>query len=274
MTTKVLRDVIEDFVVSSNPNLGAVNVRNNGSDFEVQFNPALSIPSSALDLKVAVERAEIWFTFPNISETLGNNKIYITEGANPQIELTIPTGLYSLEQLNESLQTLALNAGITSSPDPPFEIEGNDATQKVEITINYTNISLEFKSDSPTDLLGFPVGVIGPPAIAPEVFFAPSVAQFNSVNNVQIHSNLVNNGIPLNNKFSGILANVQINVPAGSQILYAPFRPLFCSAENLKSSSRTNVRFYITDENGNFLDTNAEYWSATIRLMYKLPMMV
>lgn len=277
---KTMVRIDNDFSVSSDPALGARNVQNNGSTFDVLFNPPISVPKEAMNIKVSVERATAWYTFPNISASLGNNKFYVNEGVTPYV-LTIPDGLYSLDQLSQSIINEGTNAGITNSPNPFIQLTGNEATQRVEITFGYDNISVDWNSDSPYVILGFTEGTTtGPTSSLPVPpadpldyqYTADTVAGFNQVNEIFIKSDLVNDGIPLNNKFDGVLTNIQIDVPPGSQQTYQPFRPLYCSGESLKSASRSNVRFYLTDENGDFLDTAGEYWTSTIRISYDLPM--
>jgi hypothetical protein len=277
---KTMVRIDNDFSVSSDPALGARNVQNNGSTFEVLFNPAITVPKEAMNVKVSVERATTWYTYPNISASQGNNKFYVNEGVTPYV-LTIPDGLYSLDQLSQTIINEGTNAGITNSPNPFIQLTGNEATQRVEITFGYDNISVDWNSDSPYVILGFTQGTTtGPTSSLPippadpldYQYTADTVAGFNQVNEVFIKSDLVNDGIPLNNKFDGVLTNIQISVPPGSQQTYQPFRPLYCSGESLKSASRSNVRFYLTDENGNFLDTAGEYYTLTIRISYDLPM--
>jgi len=283
MSKKTMVRIDNDFSVSSDPNLGARNVGNNGSTFEVLFNPALTVPEEAVNVKVSVERATVWYTFPNISASLGNNIFTFVE-AGTVFNLTIPDGLYSLSQLEQTIIDLGTNAGIVNTPNPFLQISGNEATQKVQLTFGYnstgapgTETKVIFGANSPYIILGFnefeereaPLAPTDPLTIQ---YPATNVAGFNQVNEVFIKSDLVNDGIPLNNKFDGVLTNIQLDVPPGSQQTYQPFRPLYCSGESLKSASRSNVRFFLTDEEGNFLDTASEYYTLTIRISYDLPM--
>lgn len=262
--------ITRDLIVSSDPSLGAKNIQDNGSRFEVEYNPALTIPREAINPVITVERAEIFYTFPNISASLGNNKFYVSKGVTDYV-LTIPDGLYSLDQLEQTILTLGENAGITNSPDTFIELNPDEATQKVLLVINYTDVKVEFKSDSPLEILGFNDGTsFGPPVSAPTTYFAPNTAGFNSVNSIQIHTDLVNDGIGVNNKYTQIAGVVQITATPGSQIIYEPLRPQEIGAENLVATKRTRVVVYITDENGDALDTFSEFYQVTFRLTYQV----
>jgi hypothetical protein len=280
--SKAFVQIEDDFSISSDPALGAQNIQQNGSQFTVVFNPPISIPASAKNVRVSVERATTWFTYPSISATLGNNIFTFVE-AGVVFNLTIPDGLYSLDQLEQTIIDLGTNAGIVNTPNPFIQLTGNEATQKVQLTFGYnstgvpaTATKVVFGPNSPYVILGWNLGDEEEAPLAPTdpltiQFPAPNVAGFNTVNEVLLKSDLVPQGIPINNKFSGVLTPIQIDVPPGSQQVYQPFRPLYCSGESLKNSNRTNIRFFLTDEEGNPLDTAGEYFTATIRLSYLMP---
>lgn len=279
--SKAFVQIEDDFSISSDPSLGAQNIQQNGSQFTVVFNPPVSVPNDAKNVRVSVERATTWFTYPSISANLGNNIFTFFENG-VQFDLTIPDGLYSLDQLEQTIIDLGTNAGIVNSPNPFIQLTGNEATQKVQLTFGYNSGGVGFETkvvfgaNSPYEILGWnefdeeeaPLAPTDPLTIQ---FSAPLVAGFNTVNEVLLKSDLVPQGIPINNKFSGVLTPIQIDVPPGSQQVYQPFRPLYCSGESLKNSNRTNIRFFLTDEEGNALDTAGEYYTATIRLSYLMP---
>ena len=67
-----------DILVSSNPVLGANNVRNNGGTFTVNFEDnGLDIPSNAENVSLQVINSELWYNEPNV----------IT-GVNDQLDFT------------------------------------------------------------------------------------------------------------------------------------------------------------------------------------------
>jgi hypothetical protein len=289
--SKSFVQIENDFSISSDPSLGAQNVQQNGSQFTVVFNPPISVPREAKNVRVSVERATTWFTYPSISANQGNN-LFVYYDFGTRYELTIPDGLYSLDQLEQTIIDLGTNAGIVNTPNPFIQLTGNEATQKVNITFGYNSgllvppdgttgppdqkTGVIFEPGTPYEILGWNLNdrVIAPVAPTDPLtiqFPAPNVAGFNTVNEVLLKSDLVSEGIPINNKFSGVLTPIQIDVPPGSQQVYQPFRPLYCSGESLKNSNRTNVKFFLTDEEGNPLDTAGEYFTATIRLSYLMP---
>jgi hypothetical protein len=151
----------------------------------------------------------------------------------------------------------------------------DDATQKVQIRFNYNNVSIDFtQGDTFRDILGFDSLVYGPYTSTPINILAPDVAAFNQVNYFLIHSDLTNKGIRFNNNYSQTVAQVLIDVPPGSQIVSRPFNPAKISTQELAGTNRTNLRFWLTDDENRRVNTNGEYWSARIVIDYLKPFVI
>jgi hypothetical protein len=75
-----------------------------------------------------------------------------------------------------------------------------------------------------------------------------------------VHASFVNGSYLNSSGGSDVVANVQINVGVGRQIVYNPPTPYSVS---VFSNNLSAVEFYITDENNNRLDSGGEFWSLT-----------
>ena len=358
------------FVITSDPNAGAVNKSADGSYFEVQFDDGLQIPKEALNVNVRVEEASIWWVVPNII-TGENDKMYIAgedaavdtdyatlgfdvlntfslttgvadilqaggaalpsgafiigdtinietgtltgssfiitginvdtvaqmnynvvpanvsqvvgnwlfsrtrQGSLNNFVITIPQGLYDLSGLNNAVQRELENAGAKITPDPLLVFTADDATQRVELRVNYDDVSIDFtQADTPRIILGFDSLVYGTYPSAPIEILAPNIAQFNQVNYFLIHSDLINKGIRFNNRYNQTISQVLIDVSPGSQIIHKPFNPAKSNAQTLAGTKRTNLRFYITDDQQRRVNTNGEFWTARIVIDYLLPYVI
>ena len=266
--------VSNDIIVSSDSKLGAQNVSTDGSSFSVSFNPALEIPKTAINPILTVESAELYYTFVSIGVSQNNNKMYASDTTLVvDYEITIPDGLYSLTDLDSTIERLFANEGLKAASDTPaFELQGDAASGKSVLAFNFTDVTVEMKADSPITILGFPVGVYPtgfPVAQVPFYEYAPSVAQFTQVNSVLLTSSLVSQGIRVNDQYKGVISKMQINAAPGSQILYSPRRPSIIHIDNLVGSSINQARFSIQSEQFVPLDTNGETFSATIRLSWQ-----
>ena len=189
--------------------------------------------------------------------------------------ITIPKGLYDLGGLNQAILRELENQQAQDDPNPLIVLTADEPTQKVEIRFNYNDVSIDFtQPDTPREILGFNALVYGPYTTTPENVLAPNIAQFNQVNYFLLHSDLVNKGIRFNNNYTQTISQVLIDVPPGSQIVGTPFNPAKTNADELRGVKRTLLRFWITDENNNRIDTNGEYWSARIVIKYQMTLVL
>jgi len=263
-------------IVSSDPINGATNISPDGSYFEVQLQDGLKVPKDALNVNISVEEATIWWSVPNII-TGENDKLYITGPDTLDIVqnyvLTIPQGLYDLAGINEAIARELEAAGAKINPEPLISLSPDEATQRVQMRFNYANVSIDFtQTDTPRVILGFDSAVYSPVPTNP--ILAPNVAAFNQVNYFLIHSDLTNKGIRFNNNYNQTIGQVLIDVAPGSQIVSRPFNPAKINAPELAGSTRTNLRFWLTDDEDRRVNTNNEYWSARIVVHYLRPFVV
>ena len=263
-------------IVSSDPVNGSTNVSSDGSYFEVQLQDSIKIPKDALNVNIAVEEATVWWTVPNII-TGENDKLYITGPDTSDVVtnyvITIPQGLYDLAGINEAIFRELESAGAKVDPEPLIILSPDEATQKVELRFNYATVVIDFTpNDTPREILGFDSAVYSP--VPDNPLLAPRVASFNRVNFFLIHSDLTNTGIRFNNNYNQTIGQVLIDVAPGSQIVSKPFNPARINADELAGTSRTNLRFWLTDDEDRRVNTNGEYWSARIVIHWLQPYVV
>lgn len=271
-TFKMLVEHTASYIFSSDTANGARNKSSDGHSFDVELNEPISIPKEAVNCTLEVSQARIWYTTPNISAALGNNKLYFQVAAvyNPAtlVTLTFPDGLYSVSGLNNQLGLL-LNAALYDSD--LITIAANNATQQTVITAKDLNVIIDFsQADTIREILGFNSGVIGP-STAGETFPSNNIANFNTLNSYLMHSDIVSNGIPVNNTGANIIASIPITSSPGSQIIYQPFNPDRCSLNELIGFPRNSFRIWLTNQNNEPLDTNNENYSLVVVIRYQLP---
>ena len=273
-------------IVSSDAKTGASNKSADGSRFTIQLDgEGIHLPKDAINVTVEVEEATIWWSIPNII-TGQNDKIYVygdndATPAVPQLyTVTVPQGLYDLSALNLAiLSDLEAQGARTLSGTgtnlPLIGMSADSSTQKVRLRFNYANVYVDFSQPGTMrDILGFNSATYGPYASAPVNILADNTASFNTVNYFLIHSDIVAQGVRFNNTYNQTLAQVLINVAPGSQIVSTPFNPARSSANELAGNRRTNIRFWLTDDQDRPVNTNNENWSARIVIHYMRPMVV
>jgi hypothetical protein len=196
-------------------------------------------------------------------------------GLGQVFAITIPSGLYDLNGLNNSIQRELEVQGARTDPSPLVSFSPDDATQRVQMRLNYTDVAVDFtQSGTFRTILGFDALVYGPEPLAPVDILAPDTAGFNTVNYFLIQSDLVQRGIRFNNVFNQTIAQVLINVAPGSQIVSTPFNPAKTNAQELAGTKRSNLRFRLTDDKGLPVNTNNEYWSVRVVIEYLLPLVI
>lgn len=234
-------------ILNSDPAAGAENVSADGSSFQVALHDPIVIPKDAVECKIGVIAANVWNTSPNIAASYGNNQFEFTTTSAPAgtYPLTIPDGLYSVEGLNAYLSSQFLNLGL---PANLITISGDAATQRSIITFLTSGDSIDFTIvNSVREVLGFNSAVITAPS-ANYSFFSDNVAAFNRINSFLLASNIVAQGIPINNQSRGIIGSVPISVAPGSQIVYSPQNVVWFNAKELIGAGKINLAFQLLDQ--------------------------
>jgi hypothetical protein len=254
---------------------GSTNTNSLGNRFSVQLNTPLTIPRDCLYASLEVVSAKVWNVSPNISAEIGNNHLYFSYGGQ-EYDLVFPDGLYGIAEMNMYLsiyfgQALAL-------PNDLFELEENGATQKVSIKFNYVGITIDFtKPNSCIDVLGCYTGGSTEPYtstlvitsdVKEESIIAPNEARFNRIVNYYILSNLLSDGIPINNKSSGVISEVPITTKVGSLITFLPLNPMRVDCSDLIGQSKQLISFGLVDQLGREVSTAGEDWSLGIVIRY------
>ena len=199
---------------------------------------------------------------------MGKNKRF---GILQNFVITIPTGLYDLSGLNQSIARELEIAGAKSDPSPLITLSPDEPTQRVSMRLNYNDVSVDFRNtDTFREILGFNSLLYGP-YVNPIDVLAPNVAEFNQINYFLIHSDLTTRGIRFNNNYTQSIAQVLIDTPPGSQIVSKPFNPAKVNCQELAGVRRSSIRIWLTDDRNRRVNTNSETYSCRIVISYLIP---
>lgn len=243
-----------------------------GSSVTVNYSPPLKLPKEAKNVTLTVLRATVWWTIPNITEDV---KVSITFGAKtsptlPQIDTvwTIPKGLYTVDNLDELLQRHCLTNGRSKE----ISMYGDGATNKVLIVITSLGSSITIPAGLATHL-GFPTDTkITNTTGQLEGTIAPSIANFDTLQFLNINSNLVDVGVMSDQgRYHGTIAQINLDADPGYQILYQPTHPLEISTSVFQSvQGVSSGRFELVDQSMRPVDTNHQPWTLLLRIRYYL----
>ena len=170
-------------------------------------------------------------------------------GAFATFNLTVPQGTYDLPALDSMIKTLLSNAGAKTSPDHLVDFLANDALQKVQLKFNYSNVVVEIPtSQSFKQIIGFTSQTTYSGYQAGHIETADQVADFAQIQSYLLHTNLTNLGMRINNRYSQVVAQIQIDTDVGSQINFSPNHSAKVNASNLIGQSISVATLSITDQ--------------------------
>ena len=248
--------VKKTFLFSSDPQAGADNLTKDGDSFSVNLNNPLVIPEGVYVANLTVLDSSIWNTVPNIASEYLNNTFLVNGNL-----ITIPDGLYSLLDLNNTIERELDAVGLSKTA---VIFLADNPTQRV-IMLLEAGITVDFTPSDFNLVVGF--NSISYNALTN---YAPNTANFNRIEYFIIECNQVLNGIALNNKNSGIIHKHIISSGTGSQSNYAPFNPQEVNINNLIGQKTSKFSFRLRDQLNRVVDTNGEYYSFTVLISYEI----
>lgn len=276
-----------DFLVSSNPTLGAVNRSADGSSFRINLeNNGLGIPPSAFNVELQVIGGEVWYNTPNVVEGV-NNRLNFTYGPTAGTALPyfvdIPTGLYSVNEIQPTLERELLKkysgdvniAAMVSNHRIVIEAEENQGKVKVEFGVdvagaNTFGLTCDFTQPQTIGtVLGFNQLVTA--IIGDSYFFSNLDPKFNGFNYYLLQSDIADSGIRIGPTYNQILAKILVMTKPQTQLLYEPANPTLISVDSLAGDNRREYTFRLLTDSLNPVDTQGEYWSMQLRISYYEP---
>ena len=265
------------FLADSDPANGASNINSTGSEFTIDLETPLIIPKNAKNCNIVTKRAIVWFVTPNI--TLGkNSKFRLTYDGNTYT-IDIPTGLYDVDTLSSKIQAELNLASNGVVPVDIIQLLPDIAENKVLIQFNYYNTLVDFRDDQVPNnvrgVLGFNskliTGYTDPPGTDPIPFYeeGDTVARFNATDYYLIKcTNLVTRGLCRNDRYFGILAEVDVDVSVNSKIVYDPRQIPIIPAPELRGVDLSSLTFQLVNQNNQLVDTRGEYWRILFEIHY------
>lgn len=231
-----------------------VHLTGNTSSLKSTLFPALRLPKHKL-YEVALLDLTTYNSIPNIVD-LVNNKLYYykddkekkTEKAN---EITIDTGAYEIDDINEYIQEKLGKENIM--------IKANNNLLRTEVRSKYY---LDFtKPYNIGSLLGFPTtsGILD----ANKTHTAPETVNIINVNTINLTCNIADGSYKDGEKLH-ILHTFYPSVPPGFKIIERPHNLVYLP---LNTSYISEIVVNVQDQDGNNIDFRGE--TITLRLHIK-----
>ena len=167
----------------------------------------------------------------------------------------LDTGIYSLADLNEKINLITMN----EVGQNLFYLLANESTSKVYVFFNQPNTAINVSdSDGIMKILGFNVtlnnhGLIGGFSSISDASYVESTnkAQLNSIQNIFVKTDIVENCSYLNDHEEPIIGSIQPNTGPYGTIYYTPEFPQKCA---LGKYNIDKITIELTDQDGVALD--------------------
>ena len=261
---------VHDIYLALNSDLAAGKTID-GSEFVVNFQPALTIPANSQNVSIALVQGTFWWTIPNFTacEIL---LFFFVDGDEKAVTVSVPKGLYNYRQINVLIGNAAQDAGFDR--DSIVFVE-NGATSSIDLAFSVP-AALVFPQNSCGKQFGYAADVRyqfisdTDPHYRSQFVSAPGTADFDTIQYLTVGTTLVNGGFRLNGgTFKNVIANVIINAVPGYQITFSPATPLEVPTTALDNPiGLERATFSLMDQDGFPVDTNGEAWTVLLRIRY------
>jgi len=253
----------------------ARNVSADGAEFDVIFDVPIKTDG---DPHIKVLSSTIWYTFPNV-KTGVNDQLVIRHGSGLTLYniLTIPQGLYGITELNSAIQHQIEILGLSRflAGKTTLAIGANYATGQASVTITIDetqpsqHVEIDWVNSSIAPLLGFTQNVSLNAASGDftATFFGNTIASLSPVDSLQIHCSAARGSVVAGQTDSDVIASIQIDARPGFQIMHNPVQAPRVSAPGFAFTNGVRImRMRLTDQEGVAVNTQSEYWTATLLL--------
>jgi hypothetical protein len=254
-------------LVSSDQNAGAINLRDQGSRFDVYYENDIVIPVDSTNINVGLSEASIWNSVPNMSTFLENNHVLITIAGTP-IDCIVEDGLYTPSELSDALNFIIRN--VNPNYAGYLTLSSDFSTNKVLLNFN-APVLMTFDltvSNDMSEILGLNPAVYTNSGNILSIR-APEIAVFNNVNTFLLHSNIVSSGMTYNGSNSQILCAIPILASPGELIIYQPTNPTLIQEPYMNGRSINSLSFWLTDEDNNVVQMN-EVFIVRVKISYDI----
>lgn len=216
----------------------------NSSNLSCDFYPPIEVSKNA---KICLLSLQTTNSIPNINDEC--NSISIIDKNEEVIDISLPTGAYEMNDLEEMLREKSLN--IIND----IRLRANKITLKCEI---YCSSPFYFKNNGIGKILGFKLNTV---YFEDKWIESETIVNITKVNCINIDSNLVagsfHNGI-----HKHTLHEFYPNVPPGYKINEVPRHLVFYS---LNCTSISHAEIVLKDQNGEIINLRGE--PLTVRLL-------
>jgi len=223
----------------------------NTSAFSTQICPPLELTGKRW--AVGLLNLKTYNSIPNITEK-NNVFTYSTDSGSTWKTITLAVGSYEIGEINSEIQRLMQLNG-----DSGIEITVNRPSLGSVVNITPATYAVDLTvANSLALTLGF-----DPVILTQGYNISPHIVKILTVNSVLVNCNIVGHSY-LKSKQNPVLYSFFPNVKPGYKVVEAPVNVVYLP---LNSEQIQDIRIWLTDQDGKFLDFRGE--TITCRLHFK-----
>ena len=214
-----------------------------------------------LDGYIALSNITLWYNWKNITAAEGNNTFSYLKGSSDSVDITLPDGSYSVEDLNDYLHFVMKQKDHDDEATDPdgngeyaINLYANPVYNRVSLTI-LDGWKIRFRAGL-AKTLGASEG-----SFSRSINF-PRVPQLENVKSVQVHCNLVSNHYQSD---SSLLYNFTPDNSYGSLL---SIEPRFPQWRKTRHTEESEVEVWLTDQNSKILALEDD-WGVILQIADK-----
>lgn len=229
------------------------NVTGSFSDFTVNFNRTLIIPSN---VKLALMKLNTYYTWKIVSAANNNNRFQVISTTPAKtVNCVLPDGIYSVNSLNDYIYDVFRQefGYVGNQYDMPIQFLANTSISRFVIAVSNSNYSINL---SPNGSLFYVLLGWNPqtqPLLVTTTTVAGKVGNINfNIDNYLLNCDLIQTSIINNDVSKSVLYTFTPNVEIGSAIIEEPVTKIYLPVTNREFIS--SIRIYLTDNKGRYVE--------------------
>ena len=236
---------------------------NNKSEFTTNFSDSICTDGTA-KYEAALLSVDFYYSIPNIKRGDNNVFVYSSDSGVSWKTIELDTGSYELGAINEEInRNMKINGDYNKQNDEPYiNISPNLSKLSAIISIDSDAYKVRFGGENSIgSVLGFPESI----TIGIGYTESPAIVQITKLNSILIHTDFIMGGF-VNGSPSAVIYSFEPNIPPGYKINQTP-NPIIYYPVTRNNINR--IRFWLTDQNDNLIDTRGETITIKIHVREK-----
>jgi hypothetical protein len=232
----------------------------NSSDFTTYYPTTIGL-NQKKKYEAALLSIDLYNSFPNITEE--NNKFkYSTDSGTSWKVITLSTGSYELEAINDEIQRkMIINDDYDEAASTFYiNISANISTLKSVIEITNEKYQIDF---SVTNSIGSTLGFL-PLIIQHGYNESQEIVNIMKINSILVNVDFISGSYVKGSQYP-VIYSFFPNVSPGRKIIERPNPSLVFYPVN--KSVITSMRLWLTDQNNNLVDVRGE--TVTVRILIR-----